>query len=88
MASTRRTIRKTLVEIIENKTVTSDLRYKACRLLLKETLVPKGKPRGRAFAKKRESTAVSVASVFSDSSNGNGGKSVPREEFLKAVGLR
>ena len=52
MASTRRIIRKALVEVIESKTATPGELLKACRLLLKMALAPKGKPRGRAFAKK------------------------------------
>jgi hypothetical protein len=84
MASTRRIIRKALVEVIESKATTAGERLKACRLLLKMTLAPKGKPRGRTFAKKGESTprTASVESVFSDSSDG---RSVSREEFLKEV---
>ena len=53
MASTRRIIHKALVEVIEGKTATDGERLKACRLLLKIILAPKGKPRGRAFAKKK-----------------------------------
>lgn len=90
MASTRRVIRKALVEVIQDKAATPGDRLKACRLLLKMSLAPKGKPRGRAFAKKRESTrTVSVESVFSDSSSSNEtrGKSIPREQFLKELGI-
>jgi hypothetical protein len=40
------------VEIIESKTATPGELLKACRLLLKITLAPKGKPRGKPFPKK------------------------------------
>jgi len=52
MQSTRRVIRKALVEVIESKTAAPGERVKACKLLLKVTLAPKGKPRGRPFSKK------------------------------------
>ena len=53
MPSIRRTIRKSMFEVLESKTATTGERLKACGLLLK--ILPsadKGKPRGRAFAKK------------------------------------
>ena len=52
MQSTWRVIRQALVEIIESKTATQGELLKACRLLSKITLAPKGKPRGRPFTKK------------------------------------
>jgi hypothetical protein len=56
-ASIKRTIRKTLIEIIEGKNATTTAtpaeRLEACRLLLKElTSAQKGKPRGRPFTRK------------------------------------
>jgi len=57
MQSTRSVIRKALVEVIESKVATTSERLKACRLLLKVTLAPKGKPRGKPFTKKADSVA-------------------------------
>ena len=55
MQSTRRVIRKALVEVIESKTAAPGERVKACKLLLKVALAPKGKPRGRPFSSIRAS---------------------------------
>jgi hypothetical protein len=53
MPSIRRAIAKCLREIIESTTATPGERLQACKLLLKNmALGTKGKPRGRAFAKK------------------------------------
>jgi hypothetical protein len=56
-ASIKRTIRKTLIEIIEGKNATKAAtpaeRLEACRLLWKDLAsAQKGKPRGRPFTKK------------------------------------
>jgi len=51
MRSTRHIIRKAMVEIIESKTAKPGDLLKACRLLLKMALAPKGKSRGRGFKK-------------------------------------
>ena len=51
MQSTRRIIRKAMVEIIESRTATPGELLKACRLLEKMASAPKGKPRGRGFKK-------------------------------------
>jgi hypothetical protein len=54
-ASIKRKIRKTLMEIIEEKNATPGERLEACRLLWKDIAsVQKGKPRGRPFTKSRE----------------------------------
>ena len=52
MKSIKRVMRAALVELIESKTATTGERLKACRMLLKLSLAPKGKPRGRPFSKK------------------------------------
>jgi hypothetical protein len=51
MPSIRRTIRKSLLELLESKTATTGERLKACGLLLKIASAPKGKPRGKGFKK-------------------------------------
>jgi len=52
-ASITRIIRKALPEIIQSSDATTGERLEACRLLLKILAsAAKGKPRGRAFAKK------------------------------------
>jgi hypothetical protein len=52
-ASIKRIIRKALPEIIQSRDATTDERLEACRLLLKILAsATKGRPRGRAFAKK------------------------------------
>jgi hypothetical protein len=86
MASYRRIIRRALADIIESKAATAGERLKACRSLEKMILAPKGKPRGRAFAKKRKSTG-SIQTVFSDPSSEKRGKSIPREQFLEELGI-
>jgi hypothetical protein len=53
MPSIRRTMRNALAEVIQSKTATTGERLEACKLLLKvPASATKGKPRGRAFAKK------------------------------------
>jgi hypothetical protein len=62
MASIRRTIRKSMLEVLESKTATNSERLEAGRLLLKiQTSTAKGNPRGKAFTKKRESTGEANA---------------------------
>jgi hypothetical protein len=57
-ASVKRIIRKALPEIIQSRDATTGERLEACRLLLKILAsAAKGKPRGRAFAKKVNSRA-------------------------------
>jgi hypothetical protein len=52
-ASIKRIICKALPEIIQNKDATTGERLEACRLLWKiRASATKGKPRGRAFAKR------------------------------------
>jgi hypothetical protein len=52
-ASIKRIIRKALPEIIRSKDATTGERLEACRLLWKILVsATKGKPRGRAFAKR------------------------------------
>ena len=58
MPSNRRTIRKSMLEVLESKTATNSERLEASRLLLKIASATKGKPRGRAFAKKVNSEAT------------------------------
>jgi len=52
-ASIKRTIRRSLMEIIDGKNATTAERLEACKLLWKELIsARKGKPRGRPFMKK------------------------------------
>jgi hypothetical protein len=68
-ASIKRTIRKTLVEIIEGKNATTAAtpaeRLEACRLLWKDLAsAQKGKPRGRPFTRKvKASTAERITEL-------------------------
>jgi hypothetical protein len=57
-ASIKGIIRKALPEIIQSKDATAGERLEACKLLLKVlAAATKGKPRGRAFTKKVNSSA-------------------------------
>jgi len=57
MPSVQRTIRKSMLEIIQSKDATTGERLEACRILLKiRASANKGKPRGRAFLKKATDT--------------------------------
>jgi len=80
MQSTRRVIRQALVEIIESKTATQGELLKACRLLSKITLAPKGKPRGRPFTKKVGTGAESQKTTSPASWNEFTPKGKPRNK--------
>jgi hypothetical protein len=66
-ASVKRTIRKTLREIIEDKNATPAERLEACRLLwIDLAAAQKGKPRGRPFTRKanaQKSSAERIAEL-------------------------
>src|SRR5215467_9220935 len=68
-ASIKRTIRRSLMEIIEGKNATAAAtpaeRLEACKLLLKElALAQKGKPRGKPFTRKaKEQTSPRIGSL-------------------------
>lgn len=61
-ASVKRTIRKTLMEIIEDRNATPAERLEACRLLWKGlATAQKGKPRGRPFTKNANAVKSSAS---------------------------
>jgi len=69
-ASIKRTIRRSLMEIIEGKNATPSERLEACRLLWKDLAsAKKGKPRGRPFTRKVnavKSPAERLAELLAD----------------------
>jgi hypothetical protein len=67
MPSIRRTIRRSLLEVLESKTATNSERLEAGGLLLKiQASATKSKPRGRAFAKKATGDAKNPQERLSD----------------------
>jgi len=65
MPSVKSTICNAALEVIENKEATVGDKLKACTILLRlKALVPKGKPRGRGFAREVEKPQSGLDSIL------------------------